>query len=400
LRWLSFRDQAPLLDADRSDLVSGSQNPPTTKSAPMESNVTESRPFTEAGYHGVFLAAPDGILIVDSSGRIRDVNPAAVEMFGYEADEMRGEPVELLVPEAARSRHSEYREEYTDNPHPRPMGIGMELSGTRKDGVSFPVEISLSPLTVEGEELVIAAVRDMSQHRRLRRFGEGTLRAAEEERKKLARELHDDTAQQLATSLLRIRVVQRTEDPGDRVAILDDLRSEILRTVESVRRIARGLRPPALQDVGLVAALRGHVRGVSEAADAEIRLENGVPAGVLDDDLDDDARLVVYRVVQEALSNALRHSGADHIDVRLQVQGEEPHRRIVIEVEDDGRGFDPDRMVTAEGGGLGLIGMQERAAIVGGVLEIESEPGKGTLIRMEIPLEEESGMTFDGGRRG
>lgn len=363
----------------------------------MSGNLTDrpsgSRPFTRSGYHGVFMAAPDGILIVDSSGVIRDVNPAAVAMFGYEEGEMRGEKVELLVPAAARSRHSEYREEYTESPHPRPMGIGMELSGTRKDGVSFPVEISLSPLTVDGEELVIAAVRDVSQHRRLRRFGEGTLRAAEEERKKLARELHDDTAQQLATSLLRIRLAQRTEDPGDRVTILDDLRSEILRTAESVRRIARGLRPPALQDVGLVAALRSHIRGVSEATEVDTRIENGIPAGVLDEDLDDDARLVIYRVVQEAVSNALRHSGASSVEVRLQLEGEVPHRRVVVRIEDDGVGFDPARMETAEGNGLGLIGMQERAAIVGGALEIESDSGEGTRIRLEIPLEGEAAMT-------
>lgn len=366
----------------------------------MATHLSDSKPFTQAGYHGVFLAAPDGILIVDSSGIIRDVNPAAVGMFGYEADEMRGKKVELLVPDAASSRHAEYREAYVENPDPRPMGIGMELSGTRKDGVSFPVEISLSPLEVDGENLIIAAVRDMSQHRRLRRFGEGTLRAAEEERKKLARELHDDTAQQLATSLLRIRVAQRTEDPADRVAILDDLRSEILRTVESVRRIARGLRPPALQDVGLVAALRAHIRAISEAADMKFGLVNEVPAEVLDDELDDDARLVVYRVVQEALSNAVRHSGADRVEVRLDLEGEKGHRVIRVEIEDDGRGFRRDKLEIDDGSGLGLIGMEERATIVGGALEVESHPGDGTRIRMKIPLDEEGGMDRRGGSRG
>lgn len=336
----------------------------------------------EGEYRAVFLAAPDGILITDRTGVILDANPAAGEMFGFSLEELLGEEVELLVPESLREAHRAHREDYVAEPHPRPMGIGLELRGRRKDGSTFPVEISLSPFERGGRGLVIATVRDVSQRLRLRRFGTGTLRAAEEERRRLARELHDDTAQQLASALLRLRVAQATAEDERRSDLLDDLREEILRTAESVRRIARGLRPPALEDVGVVAALRGHVRSLREATEIDLVLEEARVSAALDQALGDAGRLALYRVVQEALSNAVRHSGAGRVTVALAVDDD----RIRVEVADDGRGFDRRELDWDEGGGLGLIGMRERAALVGGTFELESEPGVGTRVRVEIPL--------------
>lgn len=337
---------------------------------------------SEQEYRAVFLAAPDGILITDRAGVIRDANPAAEEMFGFSRRELVGEEVELLVPDDLRRTHREHRESYVEDPHPRPMGIGMELRGRRKDGSTFPVEISLSPFERSDAPLVIATVRDVSQRQRLRRFGTGTLRAAEEERRRLARELHDDTAQQLASALLRLRVAQATEDEERRSEILDELREEILRTAESVRRIARGLRPPALEDVGVVAAMRGHVRGLRETTEIEVTLEEEEAAAALEAGLGEAEKLALYRVVQEALSNAVRHSDAERIVVRLGIDRE----RIRVEIVDDGRGFDRRAVEEDEGRGLGLIGMRERAALVGGTFEVETEPGSGTRVRVEIPL--------------
>jgi len=337
---------------------------------------------SEQEYRAVFLAAPDGILITDRAGVIRDANPAAEEMFGFSRRELVGEEVELLVPEELRRTHREHRERYVEDPHPRPMGIGMELRGRRKDGSTFPVEISLSPFERSDAPLVVATVRDVSQRQRLRRFGTGTLRAAEEERRRLARELHDDTAQQLASALLRLRVAQATDDEERRSEILDELREEILRTAESVRRIARGLRPPALEDVGVVAAVRGHVRGLRETTEIEVALEEEEAGAALEAGLGEAEKLALYRVVQEALSNAVRHSDAERIVVRLGIDREQ----IRVEVVDDGRGFDRRAVEGDEGRGLGLIGMRERAALVGGTFEVETEPGSGTRIRVEIPL--------------
>jgi PAS domain S-box-containing protein len=351
----------------------------------MADDAKRAGSLSESGYRAVFMAAPDGMILVDGNGQIRDLNPAAELLFGYSREEMKGKRVELLVPHASRSAHVEHRDRYMEDPRPRPMGIGMELSGMRKDGVSFPVEIGLSPFETQGETLVIAAVRDLSQHHRLRRFSVETMRAAEEERRKLARELHDDTAQQLAATLLRIRMAQRTTDAEARSAILDDVRSDIVAATDGIRRIARGLRPPALADVGMIAALRAHIRTLTEASGRPIALRCDVPGKVLDSRLDDDARLVLYRVIQESLSNAVRHAGAGHIEVRLHLS-REAGERLVAEIEDDGTGFALPGVELGDGRGLGLMGMQERAAIASGSLSVDSAPGKGTTIRLEIPL--------------
>lgn len=332
-----------------------------------------------ADYRAVYRAAPDGILLVGREGRVRDLNPKAEELFGYERDELVGEPVEALVPEGVRELHRRERREYVDDPEPRPMGIGMELRGRRKDGTEFPVEISLSPVRRDGETLVIAMVRDVTQRKRLRDFGAGAVRAAEEERRRIARELHDDVAQRVATLLLRLRLAQRAERTSEKDEILEQIRDELLECSEAIRRLARGLRPPALQDAGLDAAIRSHVRERLDGEDLAVELEL---AGV-GERVDEDVQLVVYRVVQEALSNTLRHAEADRVRIRLGLRDE----RVVAEVEDDGRGFDFSEPIESLEGGLGLLGMKERANAVGGKLELRSEPGRGTLVRMWAPLE-------------
>ena len=341
----------------------------------------EGRLESEREYLAIFEAAPDGILVVDADGRILDVNPAAERMFGYEREEFLGAEVETLVPEGARETHVDERGDFFDDPHARPMGIGMELHGRREDGSVFPVEISLSPLHTGEGTMVISTVRDVTERRRLRQFGAGALHAAEEERRRIARELHDDTAQRLAGLLIRLRLARRAQDPEERDRLLDEVREEVLASAEAVRRIARGLRPPALEDAGLGTALYGHVRQrlASSALEASVEIEP------VEDRLDEEAKLAVYRIVQEALSNVIRHAEAE--TVRIRVHGKDGH--VEAEVTDDGRGFAIPESVDRLDGGLGIVGMRERAAIAGGELELESVPGRGTTVRVRIPTREE-----------
>lgn len=345
---------------------------------PRREGGSSPKALPEDPYRAVFEDSPDGILLVDADGTIRKANPRIEEMFGWAHEELSGRKVEVLVPEQARAVHVRQREGYVEDPHPRPMGVGLELRGRRKDGSEFPVEISLSPIRTEDGLFVISSIRDVSQRRRLREFGAGALRAAEDERRRIARELHDDTAQRLAGLLIRLRLARRTREAERRDEMLETIRQEVLEAAESVRRIARGLRPPALADAGLEAAIRWHVRSQAEPPEVEVELE----LLEIGDRLGSEQKLVVYRIVQEALANALRHADAERIVIRMRHDDD----GLVVEVADDGTGFEVERsLASVPEGGLGLVGMQERAHLVGAELEIASSPEQGTKIRLVVP---------------
>jgi PAS domain S-box-containing protein len=334
-----------------------------------------------ADYRAIFDASPDGIVVVDASGTVVEVNPKALAMLGYEREEMLGASVEQVVPPSVRGRHVDLRERYMERPVARPMGADLDLRAARKDGREFPVEVALRPITTPEGRFVISVMRDTSRQRRLETLGTGSLRATEEERQRIARELHDDTAQTLAALMIRLRVLARTPDEEARARIHDELHESLEAAVEGIRRIARGLRPPALEDVGVEAAVRAHLRRTFEGTGIEVETE----LDAVDDRLDAEGQLVVYRVVQEALSNVMRHARAGRVRVRLGVEHEGTHAHVVAEVEDDGTGFDAEGAFL-QGRGLGLVGMDERARIAGGRLTMASAPGEGCLVRLRIPV--------------
>jgi two-component system sensor histidine kinase UhpB len=172
--------------------------------------------------------------------------------------------------------------------------------------------------------------------------------------------------------MLRLRMVERDAEKRGIALGLDGFRDELAELGEGVRRIARGLRPPELEDAGLVAALRAHARALRDGSGLIVDVE----ADAVDDLLDANERLVLYRIVQEALSNVVRHSGAATARVSLS-RGDEG---VVVRIRDFGRGFVAGTASTTLGGGLGLLGMQERAAGVGGRVSVRSEIGQGTEI--------------------
>ena len=331
-------------------------------------------------YKAIFEASPDGCLVVAADGMIRAANPEVEGLFGWDIDELVGKSVDILIPGSLRAGHRANRARFMSKPHNRPMGVGLDLSGERKDGSTFPVEVSLSPWKQsDGAVSVICSVRDVTAHRRLRTFSEGALRASEEERKRIARELHDDTAQRLVTLMLRVRTLAEQNDDAARLQLFEDVRSEIVEAAESVKRMSRGLRPPEIGEVGLVLALHAHVRSLQEAGGFTVETD----MDVVDPFLDVTAKLALYRIVQEALSNVRRHARTDRASVRLVREQDD----IVAEIRDRGQGF-----VLAEASddqrGLGLIGMQERATMIGGRLVIDAIPGEGTCVRVSVPATE------------
>lgn len=214
--------------------------------------------------------------------------------------------------------------------------------------------------------------------RQIREVAARALKASEEERKRIARELHDETAQTLAALLIRLRIARDKADPAERDALLDEVRKELGSALEGIRRYARGLRPPALDELGLVPAIASYARLLEDAGAPAISIDADPVGGLLSD----EAELALYRIVQEALSNAARHAAADHVRIRIRRRPGE----VRATVEDDGKGFDVADTIASHESGLGLFGMQERAAYVGGNVEITSNPGQGTCVVARVPI--------------
>jgi two-component system sensor histidine kinase UhpB len=212
---------------------------------------------------------------------------------------------------------------------------------------------------------------------RLRQMSSLVLSAQEEERKRIARELHDDTAQALTSLLVRLRLLERAADDDEVRQGLSELRGLTADTLDGVRRLAIALRPPVLDDLGLAPALRAHVEEFSRHWPVQVTFSCGRLGWV-----PPDVELVLYRIVQEALSNVARHAGASRAEVKLSRRG----RVLRLTVADNGSGFDVAVARGSREAGLGLFGMEERLALVGGVLTVESAAGKGTRVSAEVPL--------------
>jgi two-component system sensor histidine kinase UhpB len=208
-----------------------------------------------------------------------------------------------------------------------------------------------------------------------RRSGRLVLRAQEEERRRLARDLHDEVNQALTAILLRLQALSE-DAPPELAEEVAELKTLVNQAMEELLRLARQLRPASLDDMGLIAAIQSQISrfGATTSIQASFHHE-GTP-----DALTEDQQTVIYRVVQEALSNTAQHSDATFVDFDLRVF---PSHGVELRVRDNGRGFD-----TASGGadgGIGLSGMAERARLVGGELTVTSSPGSGTRVRLYIP---------------
>ena len=222
------------------------------------------------------------------------------------------------------------------------------------------------------------------------------LRALEEERKRFARELHDETSQALTSLVIRLEMLMESLHEGrdqQLVAELRRLRDLAANTLNETRRLTFDLRPTILDDLGLVPALRWLIKDKLEPEGLQASFE----VVGFDQRLPDEVETTLFRIVQEALSNVVRHAQAQHVAVSLQQKED----RLVVTVVDDGRGFDvrsirPD---DPRGRGLGLFGMRERAELVGGQLHVSSVPGRGTRVEVIIPFRKERKTTDDGAHR-
>jgi signal transduction histidine kinase len=201
------------------------------------------------------------------------------------------------------------------------------------------------------------------------------VQAQEVERRRLARELHDETGQALTSILLGLAAVERAESAEDAHVAAAELRKLVVETLQDVRRLAVELRPSALDDFGLEPALRRLGQSVREAGALDVQVE----ARLGSQRLPADVETALYRIVQEALTNVVKHAGAERVSILVTRKP----ASVLVMIEDDGRGFDPTQIRAA---GLGLMGMNERVELLDGTFRIDAEPGVGTTLVVELPL--------------
>ena len=255
----------------------------------------------------------------------------------------------------------------------RTIGVLMAL-----DRREFDSRFSDGDLRVAETFAARAAVAVDLSRRVARETVQRIVEAQELERRRLSHELHDETGQALTSILLGLKSIEDAEGKDRFPAAVSGLRELVVATLQDVRRLAVELRPRALDDFGLVPALERLTSTFAEQTGIAVELESRLP----ETRLPSEVETVLYRVVQEALNNVVKHARAEHVSILLRQRD----GAIAAVIEDDGRGFSPETVEAAERGGIGLVGIRERVSLVDGRLTVESAEGAGTTIVVEVPL--------------
>jgi len=340
---------------------------------------------SEEKYRRLFENAHDAIWVQDMNGNILTVNEAAARLTGYDVDRLVHMNVTDFLSEeglelAREVRHKLLRGEAIQGSYDQRL--------IRKDGTEALIRLSSSLIRSDEEPVAFQHIaRDVTQEKRmqenLRFYLEQVTRAQEEERKRISRELHDETIQAL---VVLSRQLDTLASSGKGLSEENRLRLEELwqqanNIMQGVRRLSQDLRPAALDRLGLLSALEWLASDVTEYSGIVTKV-NVVGT---EHRLSEEIELVLFRITQEALRNAWRHSGATKAEITVEYE----EGKIRITVSDNGKGFNLPGTLgdLAREGKLGLAGMQERAQLIGATLTVQSQPGKGTSMTLELPIQ-------------
>ena len=354
--------------------------------------------LNEARMMAIIRSSREAIVTIDENQQILMFNPMAEQIFGIPAAEAVGTPLERLMPDRFRRAHATHVHQFgITGVSDRQMGKQRVLFGLRANGDEFPIEASISQIHDVDGKLYTVVLRDVTERVRadttlkesreeLRALSANLQHVREEEKQRIARELHDDLGQQLTALKMELSSVENVlydglsvADSAVRVQLaaqIQGMRRLIDTTVASVRRIAADLRPVMLDDLGLVPAIEWLVNDFTSryGIPVEANVEHG------DTKFSPDAATTLFRIVQEALTNVAKHAEATLVTLTISVEGGE----CTLRVSDNGQG--ELHRVVPEGKSFGLLGMRERAHMLGGEVSIDSATGHGFSVTVKFPL--------------
>jgi PAS domain S-box-containing protein len=325
---------------------------------------------SESRLRAMLESALDAVVTMDASGRVLGWNHAAETTFGYRAHEAIGRDMaDLIVPPSLRAKHRHGLARFLETERAVVLDKRLELSAVHKNGTEFPVELTITRIALPGAPTFTGYLRDISDRKRaeseLRASRARLVEVADEERRRIQRNLHDGAQQRLVSVLLMIGRLRRSGD-DEQARLLELACDELAAGLQELRELAGGLHPAVLSERGLVAALEALVL----RAPLPVEL-----VAVPDRRLPEQVEAAAYYVVAEALANAQKHAGASSVSVTARTDDDQ----LYVEVDDDGAGgADPE--------GVGLSGLADRVEALGGTLELESPAGRGTRVRARIPV--------------
>lgn len=354
------------------------------------SDVTDRKHAERVQMHKIIDAAPDPMLLVGHEGKVGFANRAAESAFGYAPNEMSGLAVDNLVPAPLRSRHAQLRRRFEDDGDARALERRGPLTATRKDGTEFPAEVSLSQFEMDGEAVVIASIRDVTERQQaarllqqsltqLRRLSDHEQYIKENERKRIAQDIHDELGQNLLVLKMDVAALcARTDGSHPRLnrraaLVLENIDASL----QAMKTIMNDLRPATLE-LGLHPAVEWQLKQFERMTGIVCTLATRSPDTEFC--LDESQTVAVFRILQESLTNIARHAHATQVEIRLT----QDQHGFSMTVADNGQGFEPGD--GWKNNSFGLMGMRERTQSLGGELAISSSPGTGTALSISIPL--------------
>jgi PAS domain S-box-containing protein len=377
-RWLHFT-ASPIRD-NNGEIIGAIE---TLEDITERKHAEEALHESEKSFRALFEGAYDAIWVHDLEGNIQTANKAAAELGGYPVEELLRMNVKSFLSDESLKLAREVSRKLTEH---QPIDLPYELRLIRKDGSEAICMVSTNLIASDGEAKGFQNIaRDVTQEKRmqenLRYYLQEITRAQEEERKRIARELHDDTAQVLGSLARQLDNFVRKKHglAPNEVLFLKDLQAQLNRGVQGVNRFIQNLRPSLLDDLGLIPALRSLVKGLQES--------DGISADLKvlgkEKRFSPEVELLLFRIAQEALNNIRRHAQASDAQVVIEFAED----KVKVTIADNGRGFSLSGRVDdlPRSGKLGLAGMKERAGLLGGTLEVKSTPGKGTTLIVEVP---------------